>query len=312
MNSLRTFVIALVVFFLFVCASSASMRLISDVGSNSGQANPYQPLRKELSVNGTTINYWEQGVGLPVIFVHGAISDHRYWEFQHKAVAERYRFIALDRRYFGTAPWSDAGTNFSQATHVADLSEFIRQLRVQRAFVVGTSGGASIALVMALHHPELVRGLFINEPGLRSILTPADQKLVEGSDKGRNSAVAAAKAGNMTEAAKLFVNFANGDPDSFDKLPPSLKTMVVDNARTLVLSPPPPEPITCAELGQLKLPITITQGQLTKPASRVLADAVHRCIPGSQLVVIPNTRHSAPRQNPSAFNEALLAFIAQH
>ena len=36
-----------------------------------------QPLAKQVSVNGTTIRYWEQGKGAPVVFVHGAISDHR-------------------------------------------------------------------------------------------------------------------------------------------------------------------------------------------------------------------------------------------
>jgi pimeloyl-ACP methyl ester carboxylesterase len=81
---------------------------------------------------------------VPVVFVHGAISDHSYWEPQRDAVAKSYRFIALDRRYFGTAPWPDSGSRLSQATHVADLATFIRELKIGPAFLVGTSGGASI------------------------------------------------------------------------------------------------------------------------------------------------------------------------
>ena len=73
-----------------------------------------QLLAKQVSVNGTIIRYWEQGRGVPVVFVHGAISDHRYWEPQREAVAKDYRFIALDRRYFGTAPWPDKGVVISQ------------------------------------------------------------------------------------------------------------------------------------------------------------------------------------------------------
>jgi len=269
---------------------------------------------KQLSVNGITIRYWEQGKGVPVVFVHGAISDHRYWEPQREAVAKHYRFIALDRRYFGTAPWPDSGEQFSQATQVADLAAFIGELKIGPVFLVGTSGGAVISLVMAVQHTELVRGIFVNEPGLASSLTdPADQKLVSEFRAERQAATrAAAKAGNMEEAARLFVDAANGKPGSFDTLSPEFKAMFVDNARTVLLDAPPPVPITCAELGRVKLPVTITKGQLTKPNSKIMAEAAHRCSRRSQLITIPAASHGASRQNPSAFNEALLQFLARN
>jgi pimeloyl-ACP methyl ester carboxylesterase len=43
---------------------------------------------------------------------------------------------------------------------------------------------------------------------------------------------------------------------------------------------------------------------------QICADAVHRCVRGSQLVVIPNARHAASAQNPAAFNKALRDFVA--
>ncbi len=297
-----------ILLFLFACAIFFSALQCS-------QAQQLAELSaKQLSINGTTIKYWQQGKGVPVVFVHGAISDHRYWEPQREAVARSYRFIALDRRYFGTAPWPDSGEQFSQATQVADLAAFIRELKIGPAFLVGTSGGAGITLVTAMQHPELVRGVFVNEPGLASILTdPADQKLVSEFRAERQAATrAAAKAGNMEEAARLFVDAANGKAGSFDTLSPEFKAMFVDNARTVLLDAPPPVPITCAELGRVKLPVTITKGQLTKPNSKILAEAAHRCIRRSQLITIPAANHGASRQNPSAFNEALLQFLARN
>jgi pimeloyl-ACP methyl ester carboxylesterase len=73
----------------------------------------------------------------------------------------------------------------------------------------------------------------------------------------------------------------------------------------------PAEPITCQQLGQIRAPVTITEGALTAPGRRIMDAAAHRCIPQSQLITIPNARHGAPRENPSAFNEALLAFLAR-
>jgi len=114
----------------------------------------------------------------------------------------------------------------------------------------------------------------------------------------------------MAEAAKLFADFANGRTGVYDALPPARKAMLLDNARTLTLDAPPTEPITCEQLGQLKIAVTITKGQSTKLPSKIIAEAAHRCISGSQLITIPAATHGAPWQNPSAFNKALLAFLS--
>jgi len=277
-----------------------------------------QPVAKQVAVNGTTIRYWEQGSGVPVVFVHGAISDHRAWELQREPIAKRYRFIAIDRRYFGTAPWPDAVVERSQETDVADLGALIRELKIGPVFLVGSSGGALVSLRLAVQHPELVRGLFLNEPLLRSTLTnPTEQKLASENSKAlgevRANVQAAAKARKMEEAARLLIDAVNGQPGSFDVLSPELKAMFVDNARTLTLNESTSSaPITCAQLGQLKVPVTLTMGQLTVPAFKLQVEAAHRCIPGSQLVTIPAARHTSVSQNPAAFNEALLAFLKRN
>jgi pimeloyl-ACP methyl ester carboxylesterase len=277
----------------------------------SQQTEGNEPTAKQLSVNGTIIRYWEQGRGVPVVFVHGAISDHRYWESQRQPISRSYRYIAIDRRYFGTAPWSDNGINNSQATQVGDLATFIQEFKAGPVFLVGTSGGAQLSLLMTVKHPELVRGVFANEPGLRSILTnPADQSLVAEFDKRRVEAREKAKAGNMEEAARIFIDMAYGLPGTFDAEPPERKKMQVDNARTLTLAEGTPVQITCTQLGQLKVHVTLTKGELTKTPSKIMTEAVHRCIPNSRLITIRGVSHGAPWQNTSAFNEALLAFFA--
>jgi pimeloyl-ACP methyl ester carboxylesterase len=42
----------------------------------------------------------------------------------------------------------------------------------------------------------------------------------------------------------------------------------------------------------------------------LLSEVVVQCIPGSRLVVIPQATHLMSHQNPAAFNEALLHFLA--
>jgi len=99
----------------------------------------------QLWVNGVELAYSEQGAGTPVVFVHGAWMDLRYWEPQRQAVATQYRFVAYSLRYHGTAPWPDAGQHYSHATHAADLAAFIHQMHAGPVHLVGLSplGGAS-------------------------------------------------------------------------------------------------------------------------------------------------------------------------
>jgi pimeloyl-ACP methyl ester carboxylesterase len=58
--------------------------------------------------------------------------------------------------------------------------------------------------------------------------------------------------------------------------------------------------------------LTVTRGEFTRAYMRICAEAVHRCVAGSRLVVIPNARHAASAQNPAGFNAAILDFLASH
>ena len=120
-------------------------------------------------------------------------------------------------------------------------------------------------------------------------------------------------AGNNDEATHQFFDFVNATPGAFDKLPADSRRVYLDNARTTPVQfkgPPPPQ-LTCWQLGAIKVPVTITKGEMTRTWFRVLAENTNRCIPTSQLVTIKGAWHGAPQQQTEAFNEALLAFLSR-
>jgi hypothetical protein len=53
----------------------------------------------------------------------------------------------------------------------------------------------------------------------------------------------------------------------------------------------------------------VVREALTAPFFRIIADTASHCIPGSRLIVVPNTRHLWPAQEPAAFNRTLLDFL---
>lgn len=271
------------------------------------------PVVKQMRVNGVSLTYQEEGQGAPVVFVHGSNTDYRVWEPQRAAVAKSYRFIALTQRYFGTDPWPDDGAKFAVATHADDLAAFIRGLNAGPVTLVGWSYSGTVIFAVAVQYPELVRSLFLYELGTGTIVTDAaDAKLMaEDRKEWAGPAVTATKAGDNAGAVQLFMDSVEAQPGTFDALPQTGRSVMLDNARMLPLlfAAPPPPSITCAQLGQIKVPVAIARGELTRVFWRITADTASRCIAGSRLIIIPKARHLGPWQEPAAFNEALLGFL---
>jgi len=278
-----------------------------------GEQQVGAPAVKQMSVNGASLSYVEQGQGVPVVFVHGSNADRRLWERQRETFAKKYRFIAIDQRYFGTGTWPDNGTKFSQATFIDDLRAFIQELNAGQVHLVGWSFSGGILLPLAVQHPELVKSVFVYEPAIGTMLTDPSELKALGEDRKEmfGPAVAAVKAGDNAAAVRVFMDSVNAQTGTFEALPLATRTIMLDNARMLPLlfAAPPPPSISCAQLGHIKAPVAIARGELTRPYYKIMADAASRCIPGSKLIVVPNARHLWPGQDAPAFNETVLDFL---
>jgi pimeloyl-ACP methyl ester carboxylesterase len=263
-----------------------------------------------VEVNGTSLAYDESGAGKPVVFVHGAISDHRFWAPQVTALADQYRCIALDQRYFGRS-WPGGDRPFEISTHSDDLARFVRAIVSEPVHIVATSYGAGVALACAVAHPELFGSLFLNEPGLPSLVSePRDLAVITEARKELAPVAAALTGNDPGEALEFFVDWILY-PGAFASCPREFKTMLYENARTLALqlSAPPPM-VTTAQIATLTVPITLTTGEATKPLFSVQVRAAHRAIRHSRLIPIPNAHHGASFENPTTFNAALLAHLS--
>jgi len=111
--------------------------------------------------------------------------------------------------------------------------------------VVGWSYGNGIALLLAVQHPELVKSLFVHEPGgIATFVTDAADVKAAGEDRRDmvTPAASASKAGDTAGAVRLFYDGVTGQPGSFETLSPAVRSMLLDNARTipLLFAAPPP------------------------------------------------------------------------
>lgn len=295
-----------------LCVAAAALLLAAC--QNMPQGAVVSPVTKRMEVNGVSLAYTEQGRGSPVVMVHGCCADRRSWEPHREAIAQNHRFIALDQRYWGTAPWPDQGEKYSSQTQVEDLAAFVRGLGTGPVHLVGWSMSGVAVLGVAVRYPELVKSVYVYEGSLGTFVTgPADQKAM-ADDRGAllGPVVPLVKAGEVAAATRVMIDNVNGESGAFDSLPPAWRAMQLDNARTLpmMFAAPPPPQITCEQLAQIKVPVAVVRGELTRPYYRIVSDATSRCIPGSKLVVVPGARHLWPGQEPAAFSAAVRSFLA--
>ena len=254
------------------------------------------PAPQTIRANGTEVSYVSEGSGAPVVFVHGAVIDLRFWEPQRAAFAKQYRFISYSQRYHGLGAWPDDGKQYSAETHAADLAAFIQALKVGPVHLVGLSYGGTVAALLATKEPQLLRTLTLAEPGLFALLadSPEGKVALEEWTQGTMPMMAALKAGDNVGATKALAALVMGDSvDNFDKLALGLRVGLLDNARTLpLLFAAPPPTLTCDTLRGIKVPTLVIRGERTPRFFTATNAAVSTCIAGSTAVTI---RSSARR-----------------
>ena len=110
--------------------------------------------------NGTRIYYEARGEGEPILILPGFTEDSRDLEELITELERRYRVIAADLPGSGRSgpqPRQYTPDFYQEDAHT--MSALLRHLGIERAHVAGFSDGGEVALLMAVHYPELVRSL---------------------------------------------------------------------------------------------------------------------------------------------------------
>src|ERR1044072_2504063 len=114
---------------------------------------------KEVLVFGQKIQYVEAGSGPTVILLHGLGGSWQAWHFNIGALAEKYHVVVPDQIGFGKS--DKPLVNYRIRTYVDFLDQFCKQLKIERATLVGNSMGGWIAAHFAAAFPDRVDKLVL-------------------------------------------------------------------------------------------------------------------------------------------------------
>ena len=267
-----------------------------------------------LRVGGHEMAYVEEGAGAPVLFVHGALADLRFWAPQMGAFGRRHRAIAVSLRRHWPERWDGEGDGYSTERHAEDVAAFAAALGAGPVRLVGHSRGGYVAFRVARRFPERVRALVLAEPGgdLDASLRPAAPAPAEPPAAPISFGAAAdrIRAGDTDGGLAVFVN-ALGGPGAWEELSERTRQAMRDNAGTLLgqLRERRP-PFTRADAEAIAAPTLLVGAERSPPAYAKILDALERSLRDVRRVVIPGAAHPMNRGNPDAFKAAVLDFLA--
>ena len=90
-----------------------------------------------------------------------------------------------------------------------------------------------------------------------------------------------------------------------------LTTMTATVRMPLMLAAIQRHTMTCDMLRNFTLPTLVMRGEKTQAYYVLINDAVGKCLPGAQQVVLQNVNHNGPVRDPAAFTAAVLEFLSQ-
>ncbi len=109
------------------------------------------------------IHYETYGRGRPVVLLHGWLGSWALWRDTIEVLGRDYRTYALDFFGFGESEAVQRPTSparrldaFTVPTYVTMVQQFMEQMGIQRAPLIGHSMGGTVALSTAIRCPERV------------------------------------------------------------------------------------------------------------------------------------------------------------
>lgn len=247
--------------------------------------------------------YTDTGHGEPVFLLHGLGSRGSDWQLQLPALSESFRVVVPDLRGHGTSPKPPGP--YSVALMAADVMALMDKLGLPSAHFIGLSMGGMMAFQLAAASPERVRSAVIVNSAPELVphsfrqqlqiwqrLTLA--RLTQPSQTGKFLSQRLFPKPEQEALRQRFVaEWSENDKAAYLT---SMKALVGWSVLDKV--------------GAITCPILVISGDRDYTAVEAKQAFVDK-IPGARLVVIADSGHATPLDQPEEFNRTVLTFLQQ-
>ena len=272
------------------------------------------------NVNGFDLEYIDIGSGVPIVFVHGSISDYRAWSHFQNSVSENYRFISYSRRYSGSQTWPDSGENYGIELDADDLVAFVETLDAGPVFTVSWSRGGRISGLAAIKRPDLFQGAVHFEPiagDLGNSTRPLDVAARKAFFARFDDSKALFAEGEGEKAvAVILENVFELERGQFANEIMPLRMMNRETAKSMSLQVEKDADalplVTCELLAKTSVPTLVIGGKETNAWWKHLVLRFSECVPGSELYWMDGVNHDGPMRKSEELTRLISEFVESH
>jgi pimeloyl-ACP methyl ester carboxylesterase len=268
-------------------------------------------LRRQITVSGGEISYDVLGYGPSLILVHGTPSRSYIWRDVASRLADRFTVYVFDLLGFGQSERRE-GLDVSISGQSRVLDELVEAWELDAPSVAGHDIGGAIAL-----RTHLLEGVsfgciaLLDSVVLRPWITPTTRHVKAHLDVYRTmpaktfEAIVASHLRTATHKPldeHAFATYLEGWRGESGQRLYLNKDAQLDERDTAEFEP---------LLPSIGVPVSIIWGEQDAWLDPALAERLHELIPGSDLLVLPETGHFAMEDSPQHVTAALFDFFTR-
>jgi pimeloyl-ACP methyl ester carboxylesterase len=272
---------------------------------------------KFLDLHGDRLAYRDNGDGEVLLLIHGMAGSSDTWRSVIPQLSKNFRVIALD--LLGHGESAKPRSDYSLGAFAVLLRDFLDELGVSRATVVGHSLGGGVAMQFVYQHPDYVQRLILissgglgpdvglvlrllSAPGSELVLPIIAPKPVLAAGNKLKSWLRAAGI-QSPRGAELWTAYSSlSDPETRQSFLKTLRSVVDYRGQAV------------SALNRLRLreelPIMAIWGDRDNIIPVAHAYAAHEARTDSRLEILPHVGHFPQVEAPNEVVELIEDFIA--
>mgnify|MGYP005758911649 FL=1 len=238
------------------------------------------------------IFYKEIGVGKPLIMLHGDTASSVMFEFLLPLYQENFRVILID--FLGNGK-SDRIEKFPEnlwITQAEQVIALIEHLKLQKANLIGTSGGAWVAINTALKRPDLIDRVVADSFDGRTLHENFAENLLQEREFAKHD-----------NHAKQFYEWCQGE---------DWETVVDLNTQALTKCAVNQIPLFCKPLETLSTPILFTGSLEDDMCRKNMVEEyteMNRLVQNGTIHIFKTGGHPAIMTNAEFFSKIVTEYL---